>query len=44
MTDRIEDINKAVVYEIFTTMGDDETNALLTAEIVLREENFPPVQ
>jgi len=34
MTDRIEDINKAVVYEIFTTMGDDETNALLTAEIV----------
>ena len=44
MTDRIEDINKAVVYEIFTTMGDDETNALLTADDLLASMAVPVTQ
>ncbi len=33
MTDRIKDINKAIVYEITTAMGDDGLNALLTAQL-----------
>ena len=35
MTDRIEDITRAVVYEIITAMGDDGLEALLTADDLL---------
>lgn len=32
MTDRIKDITRAVVYEVYLAMGDDGLNALLTAD------------
>ena len=35
MTDRIEDITRAVVYEVYLAMGDDGLNALLTADVPL---------
>ena len=44
MTDRIEDINKAVVYEIITAMGDDGLNALLTADDLLASMAVPVTQ
>lgn len=44
MTERIEDINKAVVYEIITAMGDDGLNALLTADDLLASMAVPVTQ
>ena len=44
MTDRIEDITKAVVYEIITAMGDDGLEALLTADDLLACMAVPVTQ
>ena len=44
MTDRIEDITRAVVYEIITAMGDDGINALLTADDLLASMAVPVTQ
>ena len=44
MTDRIEDITRAVVYEIITAMGDDGLNALLTADDLLASMAVPVTQ
>ena len=44
MTDRIEDITKAVVYEIITAMGDDGLEALLTADNLLASMAVPVTQ
>ena len=44
MTDKIEDINKAVVYEIVTAMGEDGMNALLTADDLLASMAVPVTQ
>ena len=44
MTDRIEDINKAIIYEIITAMGDDGLNALLTADDLLASMAVPVTQ
>lgn len=44
MTDRIEDITKAVVYEIITAMGDDGLEALLTADDLLASMAVPVTQ
>lgn len=41
MTDRIEDITRAVVYEIITAMGDDGLEALLTADDLLASMAYP---
>lgn len=44
MTDRIEDITRAVVYEIITAMGDDGLEALLTADDLLASMAVPVTQ
>mgnify|MGYP006873004155 FL=1 len=44
MTDRIEDITRAVVYEIITAMGDDGLEALLTADDLLACMAVPVTQ
>lgn len=44
MTDKIEDITKAVVYEIITAMGDDGLEALLTADDILASMAVPVTQ
>lgn len=44
MTDRIEDITRAVVYEVITAMGDDGMNALLTADDLLASMAVPVTQ
>ena len=44
MTDRIEYINRAIVYEIITAMGDDKLNALLTADDLLASMAVPVTQ
>ncbi len=44
MTNRIEDVNKAIVYEIITIMGDDGLNALLTADDLLASMAVPVTQ
>jgi len=44
MTDLINDIEKAVAYEIIVTMGDDGLNALLTADDLLSNMAVPVTQ
>ena len=44
MTDKIEDITKAVVYEIVSAMGDDGLEALLTADDLLASMAVPVTQ
>lgn len=44
MTDQINDINKAVVYEIITAMGEDGMGALLTADDLLASMAVPVTQ
>jgi len=44
MTDRIEDITRAVVYEVYLAMGDDGLNALLTADDLLASMAVPVTQ
>lgn len=44
MTNLIEDINKAVVYEIVTAMGDEGLDALLTADDLLASMAVPVTQ
>lgn len=44
MTNLINDIEKAIVYEIFSAMGDDGLNALLTAEDLLASMAVPVTQ
>ena len=44
MTDRIEDITRAVVYEIVCTMGEDGLDALLTADDLLASIAVPVTQ
>ena len=44
MTDHIDVINKAVVYEIISAMGDDGLNAMLTADDLLASMAVPVTQ
>ncbi len=44
MTNLIKDIDKAVAYEIFIAMGDDELDALLTADDLLANMAVPVTQ
>ena len=44
MTDKIEDINKAIVYEIISAMGEDGLSALLTADDLLASMAVPVTQ
>lgn len=44
MTDKIEDINKAIVYEIISAMGEDGLDALLTADDLLASMAVPVTQ
>lgn len=44
MTDRIEDITRAVVYEVYMALSDDGLNALLTADDLLASMAVPVTQ
>ena len=41
MTENINDINKAIAYEIIMAMGDDGMDALLTADDILASMAVP---